>query len=193
MTIERMTEHTITAPGGTDLASCYSLGGHLRRTTVLFGWASPLTAGQVEEKVEVVSKVEKAIALAREIISLRARIAELMARLAKLVGEAPVKKGDHKKRVAQTIKKRRGAGNYAEPATIERAIELRKAGVSLRAIAHETGLNRETVQQYVPTVERADAARLMHARLRREGRPLSPPRRRRRGGGEADLSPNTCR
>lgn len=77
--------------------------------------------------------------------------------------------------VLKTIERRRGAGHYSDAAAIERAIELRKEGWSLRAIARETGINKVTVMAYVPVISKAEAMRLMHQRLKAEGRPMTPP------------------
>ncbi len=86
----------------------------------------------------------------------------------------------HVEHVASVIRRRGGTGHYADPASVERAIELRRQGMSLRTIASETGLNRGTVRAYVPVVTRSEAMRAMHVRLRAEGRPLLPPWQRNR-------------
>jgi hypothetical protein len=81
----------------------------------------------------------------------------------------------HADRIQRTINHRNGSGNYAPAEKIELARDMRGRGLSLRAIARETGLSKCTVQNYVPWIPRPEAMRLMHARLKSEGRPVLPP------------------
>lgn len=79
-------------------------------------------------------------------------------------------------KVSVTRKRRGGAGRYADTEKVALARKLRAEGKSLRAIAKETGLSKCTVQSYVAPIDRAEAVRLMHERLKSEGRPNVPPR-----------------
>jgi hypothetical protein len=85
------------------------------------------------------------------------------------------------KLVYETHERRNGSGNFTDPSKIAQATVLRAHGLSLRAIAKETGLHKETVRRYVSRVDRSEAMRLMHARLKNEGRPNLPPWRRAKG------------
>ncbi len=79
------------------------------------------------------------------------------------------------KRVQAVRERRHGAGRYVDEHIVARARQLRDSGLSIRAIARQTGLARQTIQRYVAWISQSDALRYMHARFKAEGRPVLPP------------------
>src|SRR5271166_2091291 len=78
-------------------------------------------------------------------------------------------------RIRETKKRRNGAGHYADPLKLVRACEMRAAGASLRQIARETGLHKETVRSHTQWTGQSEAMVMTHKRWKAEGRPVVPP------------------
>lgn len=88
--------------------------------------------------------------------------------------------GAYAKKITAVRSLRNGAGNYAGLAKIDEARRLRESGLSLRAIARETGLSKATVTAYVKRIDRSDALKNFHARRKADGRPIVPPWQKKR-------------
>lgn len=78
-------------------------------------------------------------------------------------------------RISETKRRRNGAGHYADPSKLDRARELRAAGMSLRQIARETGLHKETIRSHTQWIGQSEAMAMTHKRWKAEGRPVVPP------------------
>lgn len=81
--------------------------------------------------------------------------------------------------MADSKSRRNGGGHYLCDDAIARVRELRAQGRSIREIARETGVSRDTVMKYAQWVDRSDAMERKHARWRAEGMPVLPPWRKR--------------
>lgn len=137
-------------------------------------WARPARRDRIQVSANLGPTVEELKARGERRLRQQARTARVA--IAKAQIETRVIAPDlYLERVRGTYVRRNGAGNFASQETIAAARRLRENGLSIRAVAKETGLSRQTIQSCTAWIPRPEAMRRMHAQLKANGTPRLPP------------------